>query len=212
MKTSVRYKELKVRLNELRKYMLPNIFSDIGDYNERLQDRARGYRLLAHAEIESFLEDISRDAVTNATDKWLQDKKPSVTLISLLACYHSGWSVSDETRNNDIMQMAKSRNKVKQSTIEIVEKAKKQFINKVKDNNGVKESNLKTLFIPTGIDIEDLDQTWITNLDTFGKNRGSIAHTSKKKTSTPINPKDEFETITKLLAGLEGLDKIVLKI
>ena len=38
--------------------MLPEKFSPTGDYSDRQLDRARGFRLLAHAEIEAFLEDI----------------------------------------------------------------------------------------------------------------------------------------------------------
>ena len=46
----------------------------------------------------------------------------------------------------------------------------------------------------------------IANLNNFGSLRGEVAHQSKKATSA-INPKDEFELVEKILAGIEELDE-----
>jgi hypothetical protein len=42
--------------------------------------------------------------------------------------------------------------------------------------DGVKVKDLKKLILPIGVRISDLDATWITNLDNFGKLRGDVAH------------------------------------
>jgi hypothetical protein len=186
--------------------MLPERFSPTGDYSDRQLDRARGYRLLVHAEIESYLEDVSRDVVTRAIIEWKINKKPSILLMSFLSTYHSSWNVNNDLSNEEIIQIAKSRNNVKDTVDEIIELAQRQFIQRVKDNHGVKEKNFKILIIPTGIDVDELDRTWLTNLDNFGGLRGEVAHKSKRATGI-INPKDEYDTVKSLLIGLEDLDR-----
>jgi hypothetical protein len=206
MSVSDRFKELRLRVGELRTHMLPRTFSPTGNYSDRQLDRARGFRLLVHAEFESYLEDISKDVVTKAISKWKNDKTPSTLLIAFLASYHSSWNVSDEMTNNEIIEIAKSRNNIKDSVEEVINLAQTQFIKKVRDNHGIKEKNFKTLILPTGIDLCDLDATWITNLDNFGGLRGEVAHKTKRATGQ-INPQDEYIQVKSLLVGLEQLDR-----
>lgn len=211
MRLSNRFKELKSRVRELKRHMLPSTFSPTGDYTERQQDRARGYRLLVHAEIESYLEDVSKDTVTEAIRGWKLNKKPSIVIVSFLASYHSSWNVSEELKNEDIMKIAKSRKNPKDSIVEIIDLAQKQFTQKLKENHGIKNKNFKTLILPTGVDINSLDQTWLTNLDDFGAKRGEVAHNSKRAQDS-INPKDELDLVNILLAGFEDLDRKIMEI
>ena len=108
--------------------------------------------------------------------------------------------------NNEIIEIAKSRNNIKDSVEEVINLAQTQFIKKVRDNHGIKEKNFKTLILPTGIDLCDLDATWITNLDNFGGLRGEVAHKTKRATGQ-INPQDEYNQVKSLLVGLEQLDR-----
>ncbi|MCH8542142.1 MAG: hypothetical protein LAT61_01105 [Alcanivorax sp.] len=211
MRLSNRFEELKSRLGELRLHLLPVNFSPTGDYTDKQQDRARGYRLLVHAEIESYLEDVSRETVTQAIHDWKKSNKPSNIIVSFLAAYHSSWSVTEEIKNEEIIQIAKSRKSARDSVVEVIDLAQKQFTQKLKGNHGIKEKNFKTLIIPTGIDIGSLDQTWLTNIDSFGTKRGEVAHKAKRTQGT-INPKDEFESVQALLNGIEDLDKKIVQL
>ena len=211
MRLSNRFKELRSRLRELRLHLLPANFSLTGDYTDRQQDRARGYRLLVHAEIDSYLEDASRETVTQAIRDWKNSNKPSHIIVSFLAAYHSSWSITEEIKNEEIIQIAKSRKNVKDSVVEVVDLAQKQFTQKLKDNHGIKDRNFKTLILPTGIDIDSLDQTWLTNIDSFGTKRGEVAHKAKR-TQGAINPKDEFESVQTLLNGIEELDRKIVQL
>lgn len=209
MPTSIRFKEMRARLAELRLHMLPAKSSPTGDYSDRQLDRARGYRVLVHAEIESYLEDIARGAVTRAIQEWKSNRKPSTILLAFLAAYHSGWNTNDERENADIVRLAKARSRVKDSINEVIDIAQQQYIKTVRDNHGVKEKNFKRLIIPLGIDIDKLDGTWLTNLDNFGANRGETAHNTKRATGQ-INPEDEYKAVTKLVKGLKELDEKIL--
>jgi len=211
MPLSSRYKEMVIRLRELRKHMLPAKFSLTAEYSDRQLDYARGYRLLVHAEIESYIEDISRETITQAIQSWKANRRTSSILVSFLAAYHSSWSVSDDLNNEAVIKLAKERPNIKDSVNEIIDMAQTQFIKKVKGNNGIKDKNFKELILPTGIEVGELDQTWLTNLDSFGSRRGEIAHKSKRTTGL-INPKDEYETVKLLLAGLEALDRKIYEV
>ena len=191
--------------------MLPKVFSPTGEYTSRQEDRARGYRLLVHAEVESYLEDISRETVTNAIKKWKSEKKPSQIMISFLASYHSSWSATNELDNEEIINIARSRKNVTDSVNEIVELAQLQFTKKLKNNHGIKDKNFKTLIVPLGIEINELDATWLTNLDSFGTRRGDVAHKSAHTQGT-INPQDELNAVSNILIGLEELDRKIHKI
>ncbi|WP_290525924.1 HEPN domain-containing protein [Alcanivorax sp.] len=210
MPTSMRFKEMRARLNELRHHMLPAKFSPTGDYSDRQLDRTRGYRVLVHAEIESYLEDVAREAVTQAIQKWKSNKKPSTILLAFLAAYHSGWNSNDDRENEEIVRLAKARSRVKDSINEAIDIAQKQYITNVRDNHGVKEKNFKRLIIPLGIEIDELDGTWLTNLDNFGASRGETAHKTKRATGQ-INPEDEYKTVQSLVKGLKELDEKILQ-
>lgn len=201
---SQRFQELHARLVELETNFLPEPLVK-PSYTDKEQDLARGYRLLVHAEIESYLEDMSRNSITDAIRKWKVNRHPSRQLISFISCYHSSWSPTDNESNEIILQIAKSRINAKESVEKVIDLAQKQFTTKLKNNHGIKEENLHLLIVPIGIDLSDLDQNWIANLDNFGAQRGAIAH-NQKKTSDTINPSDEYANVQRILIGLKELD------
>ena len=67
MPRSIRFRQIQSRCRDLRRHCLPSVFSATGDYSQRALDRARGYRLLVHAEIESFVEERAFEVGLNAT-------------------------------------------------------------------------------------------------------------------------------------------------
>lgn len=211
--TSKRFRQLRTRVNQLKRHLLPSTFSPIGDYSSRQIDRAKGFRLLVHAEIESYLEDVSVSVVTNAIKQWKSGGNASRSLVSFLASYHSSWNIVDTLNNEQLIAIAKSRRDIKDSVNAIIDLAQTQFHSKVKSNHGIKEENFLLLILPTGIDPSELDQTWITNLDSYGSLRGEIAHKSHHTTGL-VNPKDESDKVTALIKGLEDLDtrlQIIMK-
>lgn len=211
MAISDRFKEMRVRLRELRRHLLPSEFSPTGDYTDRQLDRARGYRLLVHAEIESYLEDVAKEITTSAIRRWKHDRHPSALLIAFLASFHSSWNTNSDASNEEIIQLAKSRVNSKDAIGDVIDLAQKQFIQIVKDNHGVKEKNFKSLILPIGIDMNCIDNTWMTNLDNFGRLRGEIAHNTKRIASQ-INPLDEFNRVKELEVGLKELDLRIVEI
>lgn len=186
--------------------MLPGTFSPTGDYSERQLDRARGFRLLAHAEIEAFIEDITLSAAKSAVAEWVKNRKPSEVILCLLAHYHDGYDTGAGEQF-----AATSRPKTKEAIGEIVQVALVQYIALHDQNHGIRESNFNKLVLPIGIRRDDLDPTWLTNLDQYGKRRGDVAHKTVKA-HQQIDPRAEFQDVRDLLTGLELLDSLVLKL
>ena len=78
---SKRFRILEQELKKLRKYFLPHQFDSLGNYRERQIALATAYRVLAHAEFESYLEDIKNRSKDKqlprdfSTDKFYETNK-----------------------------------------------------------------------------------------------------------------------------------------
>lgn len=205
MARSARFRELQARLTELRRHMLPAKFSATGTYRPRELDRARGFRLLAHAEIEAFIEDVTFDKAKTSVSNWANRQVTSETLFCLVAHYHQGFQ-TDAGQQPAFPDT--SRLKVKEAIKEAVTAALKQYRTLQDNNHGVKEENLLRLILPVGVRRDDLEPLWITNLNEFGKKRGDVAHRSVG-VQQQIDPRTEWQVVTDLLDGLKKLDDLI---
>jgi hypothetical protein len=204
-----RFNILKARLRELRKRMLPSIFSPTGNYSDRQKDHARGYRLLAHAEIESYVEDAAREVIFKALRDWTLTQKPSKTIVAFMSCYHSSWRPDDTNAQDEVLRLARNRKCIADNAKEILDAASNQYIEQLKNNHGIRTKNLQRILVPAGIDLTTLDQTWLTNIDTFGELRGRVAHNSAARVTESIDPKTEYDRVKGLLEGLKNLDEML---
>lgn len=184
---------------------MPAEFSPTGEYSPRQRDRARGYRLLAHAEIESFLEDIAKDALTQRLGEWKASRKASELLLCLLASYQLGFASSED---DEAAIAALKKVQVKERVEEVLNAAASQYMKRVNENHGIRLDNLRRLLIPVGVDLPNLDATWVTNMDEFGKRRGELAHKAVGAQQN-IDPLTEFQYVKDLLDGLSEVDEIV---
>ncbi|WP_013320439.1 HEPN domain-containing protein [Gloeothece verrucosa] len=206
MPRSPRFRALEKELNILRKYFLPRKFDPSGLYSERQLVHASSYRVLAHAEIEAYLEDRMKEIALSAVKAWKKNAEIRRTLICLLA--FSGMELEAPPDSLTPKQTSsKQKHKEKLQLDQKIDKALSCFISCVNDNHGIKEKNLLTLLLPIGINCDYLEEFWLTSMNSFGENRGIIAHTSASsyKTTQPINPKDELDNIKKIVYGEPGV-------
>lgn len=147
MTLSERYRTLEVRLELLETHYVEELYekSHLGELEDRDYDLCRGYRVLCHAEIESYLEDRAEELLLFSIHQWRNEKKITKSLLSLCSYFKF-----IENHSKDL----------ETKIIKICNDFKKEVI---KQNHGLKEANLKKLFKPLGIDFSsnDLDQTWI---------------------------------------------------
>ncbi|WP_349645838.1 HEPN domain-containing protein [Candidatus Parabeggiatoa sp. HSG14] len=206
MDSSERYQQLGEALGLLRRHLLLDQLDDSAILEEEIYTRVRAFLVLAHAEIESFIEDRVKEVVLKANKIWKNDQKVSKSLLALLA--FSGREMEKPAPSlNPARAAPQTKWDKKLSLTERINIATRAFHDVLNNNHGIKEENLLHLLLPIGIEVNDLDILWLTNMNDFGKKRGEIAHLSFYKTQYQIEPKNEYDKIFFLLEGLETLDK-----
>ncbi|MEZ6234827.1 MAG: hypothetical protein R3B68_11610 [Phycisphaerales bacterium] len=170
--------------------MLPKI-NPTGTYTDRQYDRVRGFRALVHAEFEAFLEDRVVDLANRAFANYGNPGPHSKVLLSLLAFHDQDWKRTDDTLRKRI------------------DKARTHFVNMIKTcNHGIREENIKNMLIPVGIEAFQLDEVWLGTIDTYGRDRGIIAHTAAH-TQQPPDPSAEHGTVVFIMQGFKDIDEMM---
>ncbi|MBS9384487.1 MAG: hypothetical protein HEQ24_09710 [Dolichospermum sp. BR01] len=208
MSKSARFRTLTRELNRLKKQFLPKI-NPTGLYSESQLSKTAAYRVLAHAEIESYLEERAWEVVQNAKTIWDESGKTTRTLICLLG--FSGLTMDEPP---DTLTPKKGSKTVKEEKIKISKKinlALESFKRVISQNHGVKEDHILSLLLPIGIDSDHLDPAWLATMNTFGEKRGLVAHTSATSymtTQTP-DPANELNTVNQITDELLRIDELI---
>jgi hypothetical protein len=197
MAQSSRFRELRTRVTELREHLLPRTFDPTGVYTDRQYDRARAFRVLAHAEIEACLEDLGVETVNVCYGAWQTDRRARRSLMALLA-YYEGNLGGPGDRLGAPGTTGPLRDRLKM--------VRDQYVRQVRvENHGIREKNILSILLPAGILESDLDRTWLATVDSFGAQRGETAHRSGR-TQQPPDPAQEVLTVRTIVAGLAPLD------
>jgi hypothetical protein len=179
-----RFRQLQSRLIELEGHFLP-VIKPAGNYTKKELDNTRAYCVLCHAEIEAFLEDIAIFKVNSAINSWVRSGKKRINMVVFyLATY------CDKAPATKAVP-----------PINLVHFSHLNFQNIVRANHGIKQNNLDNLFTKIGFDV---DVTLASTLNSFGQQRGEVAHTASK-TQTPIDPLTEKNRIGLIQTGLQAL-------
>jgi hypothetical protein len=206
---SARYLQLIEQLKTLRTCLLPPGFDPTAVYDdqEAVSTRALAYRVLSHAEIESFFEDRSLEPVSRAQAVWEQTRNVSHVALCLL-----GFSGKEMAPPPTTLE-APSDNKRKSwpALIDIGQRLLPiiaAFHHHVRnENHGIKERNLLALLLPIGIDHVKIDPAFLTDMESFGILRGLAAHSSGKTTARQaVDPEMEYKRVLALLPGIAVID------
>ena len=202
MPGSRRYHDLRSRIRQLRNHLLPKTFDPTGTYNERQLDRARAFRLLVHAEIEWYLEEVAVETANKAFDDWRQRGLVTKLLLAMVAHTDANLGGVPQLNSTGELHDLESR----------IEKSRNQFNTYAKSrNHGIREEHILRLLLPVGISESDIDQTWLSTTNSFGRSRGEIAHASKHVYNPP-DPKNESEIVNQILDGLSDIDVRLLEL
>jgi hypothetical protein len=208
MPKSARFRTLTKELTRLKNQFLPKI-NPIGLYSDRQLSRTLAYRVLAHAEMESYLEDRAWEVVQDAKRVWDNTGKTRLTLVSLVA--FSGQMME---KPPDTLTPSKGKKSVpldKLKTSKTIDLAINSFKWVIDNNHGIKETNILALLLPIGIDSDDLDPVWLATMNTFGENRGVVAHTSATsyRTIQPPDPASEINMVKQITQELLKVDELI---
>jgi hypothetical protein len=196
---SPRLQELVDRIGVLRQLLPP---PGQVSYTQTELDRTLGFRLLAHAEIESCIEDLAMNTVNRACKGWMLDRQPRQSILALLAYHgHSLPAVPDTLGDGASDSPLRTR----------IEDCKKSFGLVVNKNNGVTERDVLGLLLPAGILESDMSQLWLSTISSFGKARGDAAHQryARLQVQQPPDPGDEGTTVDLIVAELDRIDEVL---
>lgn len=192
-----KYIGLQNRLKKLRSVYLPKTFSPTGSYSDTVYEKVCAYKVLAHAEMEYYFEEIALSIAKKAYLKWQSSNKASTPLLSLVAYYdghfpsppdlHDG-NNSEKDIDWRINTSYTSYNKQIRSS-----------------NHGIKETNILSIFLPIGIKISDIDEGLLLSLNNFGIERGLIAHSTRA--STLQSPNDALTAVNNIMTYIDAFDQ-----
>lgn len=204
-KQSTHFRYLTKNLNKLEQVFLSMKRRHDGSYTVREQTMVRAYGLLAHAEIEYYFENIAKEVVLNAYAKWKSDKKPSHVLMSVTTFINIKEKIPEKV----------SRQKINKDEEGLIENRLQEYVSKymaiIDKNNGVKEIDLLKLLLPLGIHLNEIDTTFLISIDSFGRDRGEIAHNSIK-TQSLIDPFTKQRDVTNILTEIGKLDNKIISL
>lgn len=209
---SERFAQLETQLKELRAHLLPDPFEDTGDYSnqEQVATLALAYRVLSHAEIESYFEDRALDVVNHARIAW--EKYSHVSRVALCLLAFSGKEMAFPP--GSLQAPTENKRKAWPALVDIGERLTpiiSCFNYHVRhENHGIKERNLLSLLIPIGVDHSKLDATFLAEIDSFGSLRGMAAHSSSRTSvRQAIDPAEELKRVETLLPGILAIDELI---
>lgn len=150
--------------------------------------------------MESFFEDWAKDLARTCEKAWTTSGKVTKPLAYLYATQKGGKEIRTPLSNpaaKDITQVFDDTSK----------RLFQKYYKRIKDNNGIKESNVLSLFDPLGVPASAWGSTLLPNLDSFGELRGEHAHRSAKAVVNLLDPETEYKRVTALAAELQSFDE-----
>lgn len=166
---SPRYRVMSRRLTELRNNLLPSRFSPIGLYSDRVYERTRAFRVLAHAEFESFIEDRALEVVANAHSEWKRTGAIRPSLLGLMSHWESSPQIPES-----LSELGDNSSKYPTLSARI-KTAKGHYSTYIKTrNNGIKEKNLLLILLPLGVTKGEINANWLNDTESWAAGRGRL--------------------------------------
>lgn len=202
MANSPSHQRLVQAIERLRLVLLPDTFDPTGSYidSQGTSLRAVSFRVLAHAEIEAYIEDIALELLETAWKAWKDRGVPSLTAMSLLA--FSG-------REHTLPPSAASTPNADLDACNCMQKAQGVWRDAHRKNHGLKEENVLRLFLPLGVQANAIDTMLLADLSSFGTERGAVAHSATTRITQYVDPETEYKKISQLVQDLTSLDALV---
>ncbi|BCW53643.1 hypothetical protein StoSoilB19_10170 [Arthrobacter sp. StoSoilB19] len=158
------------------------------------------FRILAHAEVEHYIEDRVKEVALLHKKRWDADQKASRVVIGLIG-YYSG--------ERKVVAASSKKGSALDNVQDIdfyIEKGMAELSHQLSSNNGVKEADILPLFTRVGILADDLEQTWLNHMSSWGSERGDFVHRSPSLTLRNLDPSTELKAVQEVLTGLKAVD------
>ncbi len=206
--SSDRYKALKKQVGQLARSLLPrDLKADLLDLTPRLSVRALSFRVLAHAEIESYLEDRVLEVVRACGESFKTRRHVSITTLSLLGFSGANMTFPPISATAPVNKKDKDWSQLTKLDHRVAKSISAHYHNASNENHGIKEANILSLLLPIGVPIAAIDQALLVELNNFGSQRGEAAHSSTLgQVRVGVNPIDEYNRVMRILGDLNTID------
>jgi len=194
MPTDTFFVEFEQRVLDLEaKFLQDELAKEIEDAlcYESDTDMLAAYRMLAHAELEDYLERKARAELAALEANILASGSMTSDPRIYVLANHFDLRIPHECPFDD--------NRLKAATKMVVEAAR-DFL---AENNGVKQRTLVAVALICGKSIDSIDASLCGALDSFGKERGEVAHKSAKRVTTIRAPSDEKTSVTEIVTAIK---------
>lgn len=130
--------------------------------------KLQSYIFLTHSIFEHFIEDIGTMTVDKSVDLYIEESKINKPFIALIAC-----NIIDEQTKTKRLE---AKDKIVRDLVQAGKDAKMIYGHIIQSNDGIKSGNQKNVLIPAGIDPQYVDISAYNAMNTYGIQRGDIAH------------------------------------
>ncbi|WSZ84174.1 hypothetical protein OG584_20675 [Streptomyces sp. NBC_00859] len=159
--------------------------------------------MLSHAEVEEYIEAMCLDILQKAEARWSGSDFAGACVAALM--------LYNDKQAKPPKSLAKQAQK--DTISEIVKSAfEKHRTLAERENHGVKEANLLRLLLPIGFKESDFDSVWLGVMNSFGTNRGMVAHQSASRVQNPPDPAISRQQVKDVLSGLLLLEGVFARI
>jgi hypothetical protein len=201
-----RWNSLRREIGVLRKHFLPEPFDPLGNYPQaaRVHAYTRAFLVLSHAEIESYLEDWAKEIARACEGVWTTSNRVTEPLTFMLSTLAERILVPETLSGPNAKD---SHQRLTEASVKLFQR----YYKRIKDNHGIKEKNVLSLFAPLGIPASALGTTLLPNLESLGALRGQHAHQSRKAVQMVLDPETEHKKISDIVTELQTLDQWLAK-
>lgn len=190
---SAHFSTLATAVQDLKRVYLATALASGVPTNEH-QELARAFVVLAHAELEWYVEEALRGLadVLLAAAAAGQYSKSSMALLTFtrLGAISGGTALSSGKKKTPRQLSARFG------------EAYGAIIQVLNSNMGVREKNLAAMGVPLGLDTNIIDNTWLNDLDAFCSFRGAYVHMSRqtqRATFQAVNPSEMWTKCERLI-------------
>ena len=191
----------KISLQRISKILPPDRADGDFDYSAEDIDFIRAYYLLAHAEIETYIEGCLLEIVNNSYLKWKNSGDLDDVLLSLVIYYHP--AVVGDGRDRAISTIESGGKKG------VIEFSKKKFERELERNNRIRSKSIEKMLKICGFDLLE-NSSLLPDLESFSKTRGRYAHDAHAKQHEP--PKQAKKSVEQIIFQLENLEALRVRL
>jgi hypothetical protein len=191
------FRQLSRDLRRISGELLPPV-NPLVRYSDGEVLRMFSFRLLAHAEVEGFLESLAEEMVVSLSVK--NDMNTLRPIVRERILHHYLLTKGYPPRTLVDLPLGSESQKAIRGVLNNTQ-------NDVEKNNGASEKDVLKLFLPLGVPIAFFDRDWLRSMNDLARARGEVAHNpwSTSVAAQQPSPQDERRRLVRPLWGLKRL-------